>query len=294
MSVGRVRELWRYPVKSMQGEMLARSEVLRTYGIPGDRGWAIREEESGEIRGASKIRELTGFSAHYLDEPSGKATPPAVICFEDGRRVRSDDPEVDRILSDELGRKVTLWPRQPAANLDHYRRRTQPDEAQRRDQLGLVDGESIPDYEAAAPADMFALLRVYKCPPGTYFDAYPLHLVTTGSMATLAEHTPGSVVESRRFRPNLVVDTGEIDAPFPETEWVGRRLRIGSMVGEVTMGVPRCSVITMPHAGLPREPSLLRTLVRETGMNFGVYLTVIAQGTIAQDDRVELLGPVDD
>jgi uncharacterized protein YcbX len=294
MRVGRVHELWRYPVKSMQGEQLARSEVLHTYGFPGDRGWAIRDEESGEIRGASKIHELMRFSAQYLDEPSGDATPPVVIRFDDGRRVQSDDPEVGRILSAELGREVTLWPRQPASNIEHHRRRTQPNETELRERMGLVDGEPMPDHEAAAPPEMFALLREFTCPPGTYFDAYPLHLITTGSMATLAARTPGSVVGSRRFRPNLVVDTGDAEAPFPEGEWWGRRLRMGSVVGEVTMGVPRCSVITMPHADLPRERSLLRTLVRDTGMTFGAYLTVLERGTIAQGDRVELLDPVDD
>lgn len=36
--VGLVRELWRYPVKSMRGEQIERAEVQPRYGIPGDRG----------------------------------------------------------------------------------------------------------------------------------------------------------------------------------------------------------------------------------------------------------------
>jgi hypothetical protein len=45
----------------------------------------------------------------------------------------------------------------------------------------------------------------------------------------------------------------------------------------------------MPHAGLPRERSLLRTLVRETGMDFGVYLAIVEPGPVEVGDSVELL-----
>src|SRR3954454_18032429 len=40
-----VRGLWRYPVKSMQGERLAAATV-RPDGIDGDRRWGVRDEES--------------------------------------------------------------------------------------------------------------------------------------------------------------------------------------------------------------------------------------------------------
>ena len=51
MRVGTVIEIWRYPVKSMGGEQLDRC-VVGERGLPGDRGWALRDEVAGEIRGA--------------------------------------------------------------------------------------------------------------------------------------------------------------------------------------------------------------------------------------------------
>ena len=50
---GRIAAIWRYPVKSMRGEELA-SCSLGSLGIPGDRAWALRDEEAREMRGGKK------------------------------------------------------------------------------------------------------------------------------------------------------------------------------------------------------------------------------------------------
>jgi hypothetical protein len=42
----RVIELWRYPVKSLQGERLATAELTR-HGLAGDRGWALFDLGTG-------------------------------------------------------------------------------------------------------------------------------------------------------------------------------------------------------------------------------------------------------
>ena len=69
-AVGRVTELWRYPVKSMGGEIRDRVDI-GPQGIPGDRGWALRDDQAGEIRGAKKMPALRGCHARYDAEPSG-------------------------------------------------------------------------------------------------------------------------------------------------------------------------------------------------------------------------------
>ena len=48
MIVGRVQQIWRHAVKSMAGEQLDECFV-EAVGIPGDRGWALRDETIGEI-----------------------------------------------------------------------------------------------------------------------------------------------------------------------------------------------------------------------------------------------------
>jgi len=72
--VGTVREIWRYPVKSMAGERLSQVE-LDSGGIPGDRAWAVRDEVRGGIRGAKKIPALMRCAARYLEPPARGHVP---------------------------------------------------------------------------------------------------------------------------------------------------------------------------------------------------------------------------
>jgi len=185
--VGRVRELWRYPVKSMGGEALAACEV-GTLGIAGDRGWAIRDEQVGEIRGAKKLPGLLRCGARYRSEPSAQTIPAVDITLPDGTRTASDDPEVAARLSRLLGRSVTLWPRRPADDRDHYRRAApdNPDlEQELRQIFGREPDEPLPDL-TNIPPEVFE----YAAPPGTYFDVYPFHLVTTATLDALAREHP--------------------------------------------------------------------------------------------------------
>jgi uncharacterized protein YcbX len=76
ITAGRVRELWRYPVKSMAGEKLDQSEVAEN-GFWGDRGWAIRDELTGEIHNAKRHPVLMQCSAVYRSAPHGHAVLPA-------------------------------------------------------------------------------------------------------------------------------------------------------------------------------------------------------------------------
>jgi hypothetical protein len=99
--------IFRYPVKSMLGESLA-SCVLDADGVPGDRAYAVVDEESGAVASAKVPRRwgrLLEFSARYLTEPrSGAPAPPIEITFPDGAVRRSDAPDVDDALSADLGR----------------------------------------------------------------------------------------------------------------------------------------------------------------------------------------------
>ncbi|GIH68031.1 MOSC domain-containing protein [Sphaerimonospora thailandensis] len=287
MFLGHVAELWRHPVKSMRGDRLPQVAVTEGFGVPGDRGWALRDEKAGEIRGAKKITSLLRFHARYLTEPAGASTPPVEITFPDGTTMTSDDERIDEALSEALGRQVSLWPRRPADDHDHYRRASRLNEQELREQLGLDPDEPIPDY-SKLPASVMSQLRGYATPRGTYFDALPLSLLTTTSMGSLGEMTPDAVIDSRRFRKNIIVEGAPALAGFPEFDWVGRRLRIGTVLVEVVMPISRCVMVVLPQADLPHDRPILRSLVKHTDMNFGVYLRVIEPGEISEGDPVEL------
>ncbi|MBB1021057.1 MOSC domain-containing protein [Dietzia sp. E1] len=287
MRVGTVSELWRYPVKSMRGDRVDETAVTERWGLPGDRGWVIRDEDAGELRSAKKWAELLQFHARYVEEPQDDATPTIEIDFPDGSSMRSDDDTVHEALSAALGRRVTLWPRRPVDDHEHYRRRA-VDEADLRTQLGLGPDDPFPAY-SGMPEDLLTELSYYATPRGTYFDAMPLSLLTSTAMASLQAAVPDAVIDPRRFRKNLIVTHEPGGDGHPEFDWVGRRLMIGEVTCEVVMRISRCRMVTLPQADLPHDRSVLRSLARDNGAEFGVYLRALSPGTIREGDEVRLL-----
>jgi len=287
MIVGKVIEIWRYPVKSMGGEQLARCTAGER-GIPGDRGWALRDEVAQEIRGAKKFPALMRCHARYVEEPAGGRIPPAEITLPDGTRVRSDRSEAATRLSALLDRRVTLWPLEPADNEAHYRRGV-PDNpdmmAELREMFGRLEDEPMPDL-SPIPQELFT----YTSIPGTYFDVLPLHLLTTATLDALAARNGSSRFDRRRFRPNFLIETAPGRTGYAELDWCGRTITVGGARVKVEYPTVRCSMTTQPTGDLPKDPQVLRTIVRDAEQNVGVYAEVAAAGPVAVGDVVEVSG----
>ncbi len=284
-----VAQLWRYPVKSMAGESLDGAS-LGTMGIAGDRGWAVRDEVRGGIRGAKKLPDLMRCSARYLEEPgaASQALPVPEISLPDGECFRADASQAADRLGATLGTRVTLWPQRPANDLDHYRRGPADHddlEVELRSVFGRLPEEPLPDL-SVFPPEIFE----YESPPGTYFDAFPLLIMTDATLRRLQRLVPESRVDVRRFRPNILLAVDDADAGdgFPELDWVGRRLRLGSAIVEVAAACPRCVMITHPFGDLPKDPRLLRAVVRDAGQNAGIYARVEHPGPVRVGDEVTL------
>jgi uncharacterized protein YcbX len=279
MPLAQLRELFRYPVKSMLGESLSEA-VLGSKGIDGDRTWATRDEKRGGIRGGKKLPHLMMFSA------ATGAGPVPVITAPDGSTCVASNNEVHSWLSEKLDHPVTLWPLLPAENLDHYRRGA-PDHEDFEQELmtvfGRLPGEPIPDLT------LFAEVLEFESPPGTYFDAFPILIMTDQSLAALAKRHPEAKFDPRRFRPNLLIDAAEATSPFPEQAWVGKQLHIGEAVLEIVGTCPRCSMTTHATGDLPRDTKIMRHLVKEAEGNLGVYARVIKTGSVKLGQAVELM-----
>ena len=281
--LGTIAQLWRYPVKSMAGESRDAVEFSR-HGIPGDRGWALLDEERQGVTNAKRQPRLRHCRARYANEPAaGAAAPPVEIVLPDGGSVLSHTADASRRLSDYLGRAVSFCGLGPAGSEAAPRiPMAEESEDTVRAFNGLVAGEPMPDMSAFPPEKLQALRA------GNFFDAYPVHVLTRTTLRTLAQRAPGSVWDERRFRPNVLLDVRESDG-FPELEWLGRRLRVGSAVLEVVVGCPRCVVVTQPVDELPPDPGVMRTLVRETRHTAGIYASVVEPGVARVGDAVELL-----
>ena len=64
---GRISALWRYPVKSLQGQRLRSATVVST-GIVGDRGWGVRDIASGAVLSAKRDPRLLLARAETVGE----------------------------------------------------------------------------------------------------------------------------------------------------------------------------------------------------------------------------------
>jgi hypothetical protein len=201
-----------------------------------------------------------------------------------GGVLRAGDANAAERISAAVERRVTLWPLLPASALDHYRRGA-PDSpdllTEMRAMFGRTPEEPLPDFAQFPPE-----LLEYESPPGTYFDAYPLLVITEATLRRLRALAPRSVIDVRRFRPNLVIATES--EGFPEATWTGKQLRIGGATLDVLAPCPRCVMITHGFADLPQDASLMRTVVKEADQNVGAYARVARAGEVRVGDVVEL------
>jgi len=277
MSNASVANIYRYPVKSMMGEALSEADIGE-FGIAGDRGWAVRDEKRGGIRGGKKIPQLMTLAAQ-----SGPAAP--LITAPDGDSASASSEGINEWLSDKLNHPVTLWPLLPAEQLDHYRRGapdTEDFEQELRAVFGRLPDEPLPDLTG------FEELLEFESPPGTYFDAFPISVMSQQSLATMNQLNGDSLFDVRRFRPNLLVDISGSDHPFPEQAWVGKTLSIGSVKLKIEMTCPRCSMTTHGFDDLPQDAQIMRKLVANSEGNLGTYASVVQAGKVFAGDSVRV------
>ncbi len=161
------------------------------------------------------------------------------------------------------------------------------DPAQPEKSILMVRAPTGADYEITDPELGKALqpqgLRVIKQDRGI-FDTFPLSIITTQTIASLARRVDAPL-DTRRFRPNLLIEaTG--DAEFPEDDWVGAVLSIGAARLRVDKRDGRCVVITIDPETRERNPAILRTVASERQGCLGVYGTTVAPGWISIRDEV--------
>jgi uncharacterized protein YcbX len=307
MFIGTVQQIWRHPVKSMAGERLGHCTV-GPLGIPGDRGWAVRDEKSGEITNGKRTPMLMECAASYVEPPTEGNSTQVEISFPDGTQIDSGNPGINSRLSQVLGKEVTLWPLQPASHKAHYRRKSAAARALGRlsrfkafraalpSIISLTNQEAgVREYfsrEAGEPIPNMAMLPPevleFTSPPGTYFDAFPINVLTTASLEAMSRFNPNAVWDVRRFRPNFLIETDKAFEGLVEAGWSGRILRVGSVELKCEIPCARCGMTSHGHSGLPKDPSVLRSIVKDANQNLGVYASVVQSGGVSIGDPVEL------
>ncbi|WP_037627652.1 MOSC domain-containing protein [Streptomyces aureus] len=283
--MGTVTALYRYPVKSMLGEVLT-SVAVTEAGLSGDRVFAVLDETGavGSAKHPRKWGELLRCRSR-LDE-SGTVR----VALPDGTTLRVDDPELGFLLGKLLGRPVHLSSVVP----EH----------------GRLE-RAVPAYEGGVPEvlrdsasvdETGESITTGRVAGGTFFDFGRVHLVTTSSSARMREAYPAGDFDPRRFRPNLVVDTGtgtgtgaDSGPGFPEDAWTGARLRVGEALFRVVVPTPRCVIPTLGHGELAADPGIMRAVARHHRVPvldlgrlscLGVYLDVLEAGRVEVGDTI--------
>lgn len=258
---GTVARLFHHPVKSAQGIAVDALD-LDADGPRGDRSWGVLDVDAGVLVSAKRHGALLDCTVDG-DE----------LVLPGGARGVLGSAALDAAMSSWLGR---------AARLVHV-----DDEPTLRQSMHL-DNE-----------DDRSLVISWRTPRGRYIDLFPIHFLTTATLAGARERHPDLDWDVRRFRPNLVLD---LDAD--ERDLFGRALQLGdAVVRVIEQRTERCVMITRAQRvhGLAPERGLLRALARDAGRpdaaltagsavaELGGYAEVVTPGRVVLGAPVRVL-----
>jgi uncharacterized protein YcbX len=247
----KVAALWRYPVKSMQGE--SRDTVsISERGIEGDRHFGVLDVGSGTILSAKKEGRL-------LEARALLAGVELTIRLPTGETAMGTGPSVDAALSAWLNRPVHLIEARP-------------------DGRGTYQMPADFEDDASEPVE-------WQGPRGSFADTSPVHLLTTASLRAMAAERPDLQWAVARFRPNILIESDGDDCL--EQGWLGRRLTVGEVELDVGRPCSRCVMTTrVQPGGIERQLDILRHVNAAHGANLGVLARVTRGGTVAAGQPV--------
>jgi uncharacterized protein YcbX len=237
--------LWRYPVKSMQGE--ARDSVrLDESGVDGDRRFGVLDPRSGTIISAKKDGRL-------LDARAMLVGVELTVRLPSGETALGTGPAVDAALGAWLGRTVHLVEARPG---------------------GRGTFERPADFEDDASEPV-----LWQGPYGSFVDSSPVHLLTTASLRAMRSERPDLAWDVLRFRPNVLIEADGTGCV--EDAWVGHPIQLGPVELHVHKKCGRCVMTTRPQpGGLPRELDIMRHLSAAHSANLGVMAQVTRGGRV--------------
>ncbi|QBC42734.1 MOSC domain-containing protein [Iodobacter fluviatilis] len=253
--------LYRYPIKSSQGQRLQQSQV-QSSGLPFDRTWMIATPNGRLITGR-EFPKLVLLSAEPSTEGLSLSAPGMPTLF------------VATGLFSQI-HPASVWESDFTA---HH---------------GASDADA---WCSAYLGEQVILLwtglelnrQGSKGEPITFVDGHPLLLTGESSLADL-NHRLDQKLSMQRFRPNLIMQGADA---FAEDSW--KKIRIGEVIFSFIKPCTRCVFITIDPETGEKSPNQepLRTLAkyRKTadGVIFGQNIAVEKGGVINEGMIVEIL-----
>ena len=259
----RVAALYRYPLKGFTPEPCEALSVLRSGQVAGDRVLGIRFADTEAPDNAWSRK--TGMLA--------LVNTPGLACL----RVRFDAATLR--LRIDLNDATLI-----DAPLDEQGRRRIADAV--ADYVITLNENPLTDHPERLP------LRVVGdgvTPRYHDSEAGEVTLHGRGSLAALARALSVAEISELRFRSNVAVDGLEA---WEEQSWVGRKLRVGSVLFEAGKPKLRClATHANPETG-KRDLAVLETLTSAFGQEMPIFAIAMALGSapsvITVGDQVEL------
>lgn len=251
----------------MMGEELNSSFVTER-GLLGDRTYAIIDKETSKVVSAKNPRKwgkLFDFRAAFINQPDiDKDIPPVRVTFPDGTQIFSNEEDINSKLSIVLGREVKIV---------------------RSDMNNPSYEEYWPNIDGLARRDT---VTEELMPPKTFFDIAVIHLLTISTINRLRQLYPKGRFETRRFRPNIVIESPFGEEDFIENLWVGKKIKIGHQILlNIVAPCTRCIMTTLPQGDLPNDLGILHTIAKYNQVNVGVYAAVEMGGIIHRGDLIQ-------
>jgi uncharacterized protein YcbX len=246
----RIASLYRYPVKGLSPEQLARVVLTPGETLPGDRRYAIENGPCGFDPADPKWMSKAYFLMLQRDE------------WLAGLDTHFD--ETSNVLT--IGRNSA---------------------AAARGNLETAEGRAaIEEFFAGAHAgDIKGPPRVLAGGGHSFSDVARkvVSIINLGSLRAI-EQTIGQPVHPLRFRANLYAEGWPA---WHEAELLGQTLVVGDVRLLVVKRITRCAAVNVDPDTAARDLSIPHTLMRQFGHNeCGVYAEVIAGGTVAVDDAI--------
>lgn len=129
--------------------------------------------------------------------------------------------------------------------------------------------------------------RVFRLDGRSFTDTpYPSVSLCNRASHNAVEELSQSSLQTERWRGNIWLDGV---SAWEEFEWLGRYLRIGTVLLKVEDRIRRCKATTANTDTGIRDVDTLKALNKLGHQDFGIYATVTQTGEIAVGDQLELV-----
>lgn len=255
----RVESLYRYPVKGLTPESLARAELAPARCIPWDRAFALAQGDGA-----------------FNPEHPGWVPKSNFMCLLKNARIAALKTRFD-----DTARLLHITSPEGAACIADPL--SQPGQAELTAFLITYLGRQA-RYGAAGQPPAFVHVQDHSfCDHRTQV----VSLIGLPSLRAL-EAAAGAPRDKRRFRANLYL---EDLPPWEEFNWLGKTLAIGGVKMRVQERIDRCGATTVNPDTAERDANPVKELQTNFGhVDLGIFAEVLTAGEIKPGCRIEILG----